>query len=132
MHFEQKIAPGSEFSVTTHGLHSVCAAESVNVFSLHGLQPPDSMAVTDANMFPSSFEYLPGGQELHSDSVAAPVAELYLASGQLVQASFSKIRGNNGKFGFGLPYFPARQEIQLVALIALSAYFPNPHLLHSG
>ena len=91
------------------------------------------MAVTNASVFPSSFEYLPGGQELHSESLAAPVADEYLACGQLSQASFSEIRGNNnGKLEFGLPYFPAPQETQLVALIALSAYFPNPHSLHSS
>ena len=90
------------------------------------------MAVTDDNLFPSSFEYLPGGQELHSESLAAPVADEYLACGQLSQASFSEIRGNNGKFGFELPYFPAPQETQLVALTALFACFPTLHSLHLG
>ena len=90
------------------------------------------MAVINASVLPTSFEYLPGGQELQFDLVAAPVADEYLASGQLVQASFSEIRGNNNcKFGFGLPYFPAPQETQLVALIALLACFPKSHSLHS-
>ena len=130
-HFEQEIAPGFEFSVTMHGLHSVCAAESVNVFSLHGLQPPDSIAVTDASVFPSSFEYLPGGHELQSDSLVAPVADEYLASGQLMQAESSEILGKITNSELGFPYCPALQDKQVSAFITLFAYCPTMHSLHS-